>query len=535
MHSQYNRAEDRYGSASLANEADCRRAGLIGGNKGAYIGHMGRHALRLPNDGSVALFGGAGSGKSSSIYALNELTDYIGCNSITLDLRGELTAIGTLSATMQGYHQYTFNPYGVPWCPQHGTNPLDHLNINNPTLISDTRKVMIELLELPEERKWWLDDALQWSIGLLLVLCERDGVASLPTLYTAILNMNGANFDEWLALYERMGQSRFAEVQQVAEAIAQAQNEGRDGFRAPMNALISALSFMQEPAVFNALQGQDFSLDVICRTDIKAKVKIVIPMQYLGQSKGLIRLLLSRPIQDKMRIGGSHKIAVLIDECGQINRSESVRELFTFARGAGAFGLCAWQEVSQIYGAFGNHGGNEIIGSALVRSFAGVKTMETARLASSLAGVTTNRYDDIERQSDFTRQKQLAVQSIMNGGNIAEAVANIRHYKASETRQSKEPRELYKPDEVLNLDGALTFVSGLVQGPIHAHWPRYFECKSLAGKYLANPFHDENNVLIKGKKVPVITEDCPSTLQHLPQYQSGTWQYVKGYRPRIQG
>mgnify|MGYP000616234931 CR=1 FL=1 len=80
---------------------------------------------------------------------------------------------------------------------------------------------------------------------------------------------------------------------------------------------------MQEPAIAEAFSVSDFSLNVVCDRNEKARVKIVIPAQHIGLCSGLIRLLLGRPIQDKFKMGGNHRIAVLIDE-GSASASEIV-------------------------------------------------------------------------------------------------------------------------------------------------------------------------------------------------------------------
>ena len=58
----------------------------------------------------------------------------------------------------------------------------------------------------------------------------------------------------------------------------------------------------------------------------------------------------------------------------------------------------------------------------------------------------------------------------------------------------------------------------------------------MAGHYLPNPYHPPHTKVriksrIGSKWADVITEPVPDRFAHLPQYQGGTWSYVKGYRP----
>ena len=65
-----NYEEYRFGSAGAASLGALKRAGLLNG-KGISFGfdEYMRHELKVPNDGSVALFGGTGCGKSASAFA----------------------------------------------------------------------------------------------------------------------------------------------------------------------------------------------------------------------------------------------------------------------------------------------------------------------------------------------------------------------------------------------------------------------------------------------------------------------------------
>ena len=101
----------------------------------------------------------------------------------------------------------------------------------------------------------------------------------------------------------------------------------------------------------------------------------------------------------------------------------------------------------------------------------------------------------------------------------------------------QQSRALITPDEVLNHDGMIAFVSGLLDGAIYGQWPKYFELPKLAG-LLCNPYHDPEFVSIKtrfgrSKKARMLTAKCPPALAKLPQYSGGKYQFIDGYKPRV--
>jgi type IV secretion system protein VirD4 len=287
------------------------------------------------------------------------------------------------------------------------------------------------------------------------------------------------------------------------------------------------------------LNGSDFSMTHLCDPNRRLRVQIIIPIEYVELWAPAIRLLIGSAIQAKLRDITAPPVSILIDECGQLGHFTSVRELYTFGRGAKLSGLCAWQEISQAYQAFGEHGANEIVGSAQFRVFKGIRTLETARLVSAMAGSMTLHYDSHLEQSNARRLRRAAMHRIFAGADPHQVASEIRHYRMAETHRAVQARQLFSPDEVLNLPASqmIAFASGLVEGPIVGHWPMYFERRDLAGTYLPNPYHDPHRVRIStrwgSQMVGTVTEPVPDRLAHLPQYRSGTWSYIKGYRPKL--
>ena len=118
------------------------------------------------------------------------------------------------------------------------------------------------------------------------------------------------------------------------------------------------------------------------------------------------------------------------------------------------------------------------------------------------------------------------------------AANDYAHFRRSAGHRTKQARALMTPDEVLAMpeDRQVLFISGKNLPPVYASKYPYFERREMAGLYLPNPYHPPvDRVRIKTRFghswAPVVTERVPDDLAAFPQYRSGTWSYVKGYKP----
>ena len=540
------RAIQRFGSAREALVEEMKKAGIIGKDRGPWMGLDGRkqHDLRHPGDGSIAIFGGAGSGKSSAIFATNLLSGAVDGSCVVFDPRGELYAICVLALTLLGHRVFSVNPTGMPWAPQHRFNPWDHLRLG-PALVADNQKLFLDLLpksSTNRSKDWPTDTARQWASSINLTLVETTGRTSLKKIYEVINSIEG-NFDEWCSFLDRMLSSQFPEVRSDAGAMMAAQKNGKESWTAPLAELHIAFSSLRDPRLADALDGDDFSMSDLIRTDGDGKPPVTIflmkPIEYVQLWSPGLRAAIGSAIQTKLRNPGAKRVSLLLDECGQLGAFPSVVELFTFCRGANIQGICAWQERAQIEGAFGPHQADAIISSAQIRSFSGVRTDNTARLVSAMCGVETLEFRPTVNQSQAVMAKQQALLAVLRGGSLQDAVAQIRHHNLGAQHLQKQQRPLLTPDEVLNLRRweAVTFASGLLPGPIFGHWRPYFEDPCLAGLYLGNPFIDAQSVLVAtrggSRRLRVIEEDVPKAWATLPQYAGGSFKYVEGHKPSI--
>ncbi len=533
---------NRFGSANWADLSQLKRAGLLG-RKGAYICHdvTGKHKLRLPGDGSIAYFGGAGCGKSSGFYIPNLLGDYFEGNSLQCDLRGELNAVSGLAASLQGYEHRAINPMGFAWAPQDRCNPFDHLCLDNPGLISDNRKTLMNVQTVGKDEsgksRWWEATALNDACMLNLAVLEANGHTSPKLFYEQLMRIEG-DLDGWCNDLERMERSRFSDLQSWAGQIMQRQKEGRESFNAPMSELYTSFAFMQDPLIANTLDGNDFSMGDLSDPEKKIRIDMMIPMEYIGVWKPALRLLIGSAIIQKLRTNdASNRVGFFIDECGQLGNFPSIPELYTFGRGAGCFAACAWQSYSQAVKNFGEKGAEMILGSAQCRIFKAVRDMESARLVSEMCGSQTLQYDEPMEQAEARQFKRAAARRLIAGESFIDLSYEMHHFSQKAQHQTKQQRQLITPAEVLNLPGdqLIAFISGMDIDPILGSSKPYFHHRDYAGLFLNNPYHDQERVIVKArfgqKSRRVVSEAVPAKYAHLPQYRSGQWRYVEGFFP----
>jgi len=407
-------------------------------------------------------------------------------------------------------------------------------------VIAYNRDAVSNLLPLSIDRggrsKWWEQDAQEWATQINLSVIERYSKTSMPKLYRKINSIEG-DLDAWIDHLEFMGKSRFMEVRRCAGTIMDKQKEGREGFTAPMSHLYASLNFLQDPRIQNALEEDDFSMGDVVDDTRRVRIKLIVPIEYLRQWAPAIRALIGSTIIQKLRKPEARRVTFQVDECGQLGAFPAIRQLYSFGRGAGCRALCAWQSTGQMMEAFGMEGYQEIMNSAQVRMFKGVRDIATAGVVSRMLGTQTLHYDDSLKQADARRQKRKALRRMIDGEDPFEIAHEIRHFKNAAEHRTKQARDLMTESEVLNLDRnkLIIFFSDLDVDPVQATSYLYFQRPELAGRYLDNPFHEKGRVKIQGRFsstwAPVVTEAVPRKYAHLPQYASGQWRYVKGYRP----
>ncbi|MEM9030494.1 MAG: type IV secretory system conjugative DNA transfer family protein, partial [Pseudomonadota bacterium] len=366
---------------------------------------------------------------------------------------------------------------------------------------------------------------------------EVAGRADLPTL-SLMINAIEADPDTWAKILNHMAVSKFDDVRRVAGEMLTKQTDSPREFGSIMGTIYAALGFLDDPHLRDALEDPDVSLADFSDPGQCRKLFLNIPAEYLGQWAPLIRLFFTVAMLYKGRRPSGPQLMLLVDEAGQLGKFDALLRAFTFGRGAGIRAWAVFQDAGQIIRNFGAPALQGFIGSAQLRQFFGVRDYQTAELVSNMLGSETLSYNDPLVQEQARRQKMQAAQKLMSGGDPFENIYEIAHFNEKARHRTKQHRKLMTPDEVLSLrdDQQILFISGKNLKPILANKYPYFRRREMAGSYLPNPYHPPTTTVpikqwVGSTRMPVIRERVPGKFASFPQYASGWWLYVDGYKP----
>ena len=530
--------EYRFGSAAWADETDLRGAGLFKPG-GPQIGYWNERPLFLAGDAPMITIGGAGSGK------LRDLLAYVVCRSpgqrfLALDPRGELGAISMHVHAAQGTYAYFWNPVGVCGLPRHRCNPLDILKADAPTFHADCKFIAEGLIPLPTgggNAKYFVMRAREWLEAVKKSRVEQTGGTSLPDIFRTI-NIIEADPPKWADQLQVMLDSPSEGVRRTAAEMLTKQQDAPKEFGAIMGEIYAHLSFLDDPVLLDSLEQPDFSIEALCDPARVAKVFINIPVEYLSLWSPIVRLFFTVSMLYKSRVPERERVMLLVDEAGQLGAFEALLRAFTYGRGAGLRAWAIFQDAGQIVRHFGAPGLQGFLGSAQLRQFFGVRDYETAQLVSNMLGGETLEYDDPLQQGTARRHKWGTAQNIMNGGDPFAAAYDFVHFGHTAGHRTKQRRSLMTPEEVLAMpeDRQILFISGKDLPPAYAAKYPYFTRREMAGLYLPNPYHppvDRVRVVTRWgtRRRKVVTITVPRKFAGFPQHASGTWSYVKGFKP----
>ena len=459
---------------------------------------------------------------------------------ITLDPRAELACISLHRHAANGEHAWHWNPVGLCGLPQNRCNVLDILDANSPNLHADAKFIAEGLIPLSGggNGRYFELRAREWLENLIKALVERNGQVSLPALYRMI-NLIETDRQRWADMLEAMLQSRFDSVRRTAAEMLTKQQDTPKEFGAILGEIYAHMSFLDDPVLSASLEEPEFSLSALSDGGPACKIFLNVPAEYLSIWSPLLRLFFTVTMLYKGRRPQAPRVVLLVDEAGQLGRFEALLRAYTYGRGAGLRVWSIFQDVGQIIRNFDRSALQSFLGSAQTRQFFGVRDYETAQLISNMLGDETLSYDDNVQQNAAGKQRREIMRGLLlEGGDPFEAANRIKQARFEETHRSLQRRSLLTPDEALAMpeDRQILFISGMNLKPIYAwKWP-FYSRREFAGMYLANPYHPPTDSVpiatrFGAKRAAIITEPVPGRFASFPQYASGYWSYVKGYRP----
>ncbi|MCC7253062.1 type IV secretory system conjugative DNA transfer family protein [Hyphomicrobium sp.] len=527
----------RFGSAGWADEVQMRAAGLFA-ERGLPIGFMGRRTLWLEGDAPLITFGGAGTGKLTTVIG-HVMCAAANRSGVVLDPRGEIAATFMPALTRARIEAFLWNPYRLHGLPHHACNPLAVIDPAKDTFHADCKLAAQALVNVTSKSdgKYFEQRGGSWVEAFLKFDASLRGGTSLPRLMR-IVNAVESGSSEWPAILEGMVASTFPDLRRTAGEMITKQQDSPREFGSIMGEIYAGLSFLDDPALRDALGEADFSLESICGSGAPKALFLMIPAEYLQQASPVLRLFLTACMLHKTRQPDSRRLLMLIDEAAQLGPFETLQRLYTYGRGIGIQPWTFWQDVGQIARNFGPSGVSTFLASSQMRQFLGARDFDTARLIANMLGSETLEYDDKRMQDEARRQKRQAVQRAMTGEDVPSAVMEAAHFGKLERMKTKQQRKLMTEDEVLGLRGdrQVLFISGAEPLAVLAERQPYFERPEFAGLYLPNPFHPPyESVQVMGrwgkKRLRVIREPVAKEFSSFAQYRNGDWAYVEGFKP----
>ena len=521
----------RFGSAGWASDDEIARAGMFK-QSGIQIGFRNNQPVYIGGDAPLICVGGAGSGK------LRDLLSYTVCDSpylrkMILDPRGELAAISIHTFAIHGKEAFCFNPLKMHGLTSHGCNPLSILKKDSPSLFADSSFIAESLIPLSggNSESYFTLRARGYMQALLFTIVQKEGGVNFPHLMS-VLNAIEGNPILWASWLELMLESDFEFLRSAAGEFLKKSQEAPKEFGAIIGEIMAHMAVFNDPLLMETLSGNDFSLDDF------DNLFLIIPAEYIGIWSALLKAMFTVAMIYKSRNPQGDRLHLIVDEAGQLGRAEFLIRAHTFGRGAGVRILSVFQDIGQIQRNLGKEALQTLMGSSQTRLFFGVRDLETAEYVSKMLGHETLEFDNVLEQQKARSQKKQIVQGILEGADPFKTVHEFHHLSMAESNRTKQTRWLMTPSEVLGMpeDRLVAFVSGLNLKPLYLEKYPYYERPEMAGLYLPNPHHPPiDKVRIRtrwsDKWVMVITEPVPKKYAQYPQYSSGSWSYLKGYKP----
>lgn len=525
---------DRYGSAGVSDYRAIKKGGFFTQHANSvFVGFFNGKPLWYSGMGGLITVAGARSGKLRDFLAYNICTGICLTTLFILDLKGELAAISQ-NQTADGKFNIFWNPTGMHGLASMRINPVGHLTIHNPILVSDVKVVCEHLI--PDsgsaQGKFFEGRAREFLEALILTLVRKNGVLTLPDLYWAI-NLIPGGGEEWLDFAFEMSEAGFPLSARIEEEIAQSREDQSGGFRGILGEVFRAVAPLSDPILMQSVSAPfDFDLGDPCQGKQAYQVYFMIPAEFVSAWSGVTKLMFVCAMAHKSRNPQARQQTFVLDECAQLGGFPMVTKLFTYGAGIGIRPLAVFQDLGQIKSI--SPGAETIIpSSAACRLFFAIRDIQSATLISRMLGSQTLQFDDEAAQARAAHAKHQATQAFLGSGDPLSAGLSYAHHKREAERKSKMHRLLRTPDEVMSTpdDKAFLYLDGL-QHPVYADRTPYWTQKFMAGRFHPNPYHpplDTVSVMTTwGMRTRrIVREPVLRQFAHYPQYANGIWSRVE--------
>lgn len=533
MAAPFSQTETAFGSARYAEPKELAQAGLFTRTRDSlFLGFFGARAICYSGLAGLVTCAGSRSGKLTTSLSINLCCGGYPGTCLILDIKGELAAISQWQVPARKFCIY-WNPRRFHGLPYHRINPVGHLNLSNPDLVSDTlafAENMIPPSGSPQGR-YFEGRAHEFLAAIVITLVKRDGVLTLPALYRAI-NLMVMGGETWLDFAFEMSEAGFDLAERIEEEVANSRNDTSGGFKGVIGEITRAFTCLADPVLLESVSPPfDFCLSKLCESDQTYNLYLMPPSEAVETWAAVIKAFFVCARTYKARAPSAPRQTWFLDECGQLGGFPLVAKLFTRDAGLGIRPWAFFQSTKQM-NALVHDGESLLMSSAGVRSFYGIRDEPTARTISSMMGSQTLAYVD-PRQHENARHGMLkAAQALFSGGNPITAGLEMAHQARMARAPVLKAQPLKSHDQILGMpqDKQLLFVDG-VPYPIEADRRNYYDQPFMAGRYHPNPyFPPTTHVRVATPRGyvwrPVIVEPVAQAYSHYPQYADGLWSRI---------
>ena len=538
--------EHPYGSARPATLAEISRAGLF--KKGGQpFGFYSGRELFHHNMAGMAIYGGAGSGKSTTALAPMIMS---GAASVfALDVKGELLSITLDGFVHLGIPVYILNPYRLHGIPGHTVSLLSHLVPNSQTLVGDSRRMWNALLpdSSGSNNRFFDEKGRFWGDAITRGLVHEVGYVSFPMLFD-IVNMIRSDWDAWLDRAANIAAHSPPDVEAaLLEMIKMNTGEART-YDSVMSGITNALAFMADPALratFVDDHHADFSFDVFTQhSGPPPVVFLVMPPELLTPNAAIVRQCFSTLRTVKQRAPHARPVYPILDEAAALEQFPEIAEFFSIGRGFNFCPIVCYQDIGQVQRNLGQSGAMTLSANAAIELYlgGGIRDYQTAKLLSDRLGYQTIATDEKLVQERARKATRLALhRAIFEGADPFQMGIELQQNRFEAQHTRKQRRALMEPDEILALgaDKTLTLAGGYQLMPFLADKIPYYQRRTLAGRFFPNPYvqRDMHSISVPPMFGPrprrIIEAPLPSRFAHLPQYATGyPFRYIDGFKPR---
>jgi type IV secretion system protein VirD4 len=488
------RHTDLHGSAHWASPQEVRATGLLGRDRGVYVG-----AWRDPQSGRIKYLRDAssthdlafmptGAGKTTGSVFMT-LLSWLG-SLFALDLTGGelwVHTAGWRAASPQegglGQRVYKFEPTATDGSSIH-LNPFDRIRIGTNYEIQDVQNIAELVADEGEkpvrgDNRFWVEMAKRLLVGLSLHV-KHDADPDNDSLTGVAAMLADPRFKDFDQLFEHLrnyphnpSHSRgwldakgLPSVTHPLVAQIATQMQAMES-RVKANIVAEAQSFLtlySDPVIAANIASSDFNLDDLDNGDVS--LYFVVHPADKKRLRPLTRLITTQVLLALMRRHehvAESRILIMLEEVAELGALDVVATALALGRGYGLKLFLIAQDLSQLETAWGGKS-KTIIANCAIRIASAPNDVGTAELLSRMCGTMTVRHT--VRNYSGSRLSALLPHTM--------------------TTEHDTQRPLLTPDEVMRLPGprktdtgeiaapgnVLLFVSG--HPPIYGVQPLYF-------------------------------------------------------------